>query len=151
MENLEVLYWHWILLGILLIGIEMFLPTFMTMWFGLGALLVGGVLFLFPDLSFSLQLFIWLIGSSILVFFWFKFVQPKLKDKTKAGMGRESLIGETGIVIKIPRDEKKGLLRFPTPILGDDEWEIICATPIEEGDRVVVIELSGNALVVNKK
>lgn len=151
MENFEVLYWHWILLGFLLIGLEIVLPTFMTLWFGLGALFVGGVLFIWPELSITWQLFIWLMDSALLVLVWFKFIQPQMKDRTKAGMGRESLIGETGIVIKIPRDEQRGRLRFPTPILGNDEWDIICHSELDEGDRVIVVELSGNALVVKRK
>lgn len=151
MESFQILYWYWVLFGLLLIGLEMVLPTFLTLWFGVGALLVGAVLFIWPDLSLSWQLGIWLVDSTIMVLVWFKFIQPQMKDRTKAGMGREALLGETGIVITVPRDEKRGRLRFPTPILGDDEWEIICQDEINEGDRVIVIELSGNALVVNKK
>ena len=151
MESFQILYWHWVLLGLCLIGLEMVLPTFLTLWFGLGALLVGAVLLIWPDMSLSWQLFLWLLDSSIMVVVWFKFIQPQMKDRTKAGMGREALLGETGIVIKAPHEEQRGRLRFPTPILGDDEWEIICHEDITEGDRVMVIELSGNALVVNKK
>ena len=151
MEGFEILYWHWIVFGLLLIGLEIVLPTFMTLWFGLGAIFIGVVFFLFPDLPLAWQLLIWLLDSSLLVYVWFRFIQPQMKDKTKAGMGRESLIGETGIVIRVPQDGRRGMLRFPTPIMGDDEWEIICETCLAEGDRVIVIELSGNALVVNKK
>lgn len=151
MEGFEILYWYWIVFGLILIGLEMFLPTFMTLWFGVGALFVGALLFLFPDLSLAWQLFIWALDSSVLVLVWFKYIQPQIKDRTKAGMGREALIGETGIVIKPPQDGRRGQLRFPTPIMGDDEWEIICSTPLQEGDRVIVSELSGNALVVEKK
>lgn len=151
MEGFAIFYWHWIVLGLLLIGLEIVLPTFMTLWFGIGAIFIGVVLFAFPDLPLAWQLLIWLLDSSLLVYVWFRFVQPQMKDKTKAGMGRESLIGETGIVIRAPQDGRRGMLRFPTPIMGDDEWEILCETDLAEGDRVMVIELSGNALVVNKK
>ncbi len=151
MEGFDILYWHWIVLGILLIGLEIVLPTFMTLWFGIGAIFIGVVLFLFPDLPLAWQLLIWLLDSSALVFLWFKYIQPQMKDHTKAGMGRESLIGETGMIIRAPQEGRRGMLRFPTPIMGDDEWEIICETELAEGDRVIVIELSGNALVVNKK
>lgn len=151
MEGFDILYWHWIVLGILLIGLEIVLPTFMTLWFGIGAIFIGVVLFLFPDLPLAWQLLIWLLDSSALVFLWFKYIQPQMKDRTKAGMGRESLIGETGMIIRAPQEGRRGMLRFPTPIMGDDEWEIICETELAEGDRVIVIELSGNALVVNKK
>jgi hypothetical protein len=37
------------------------------------------------------------------------------------------------------------------PILGADEWDIICEQDIKLGDRVVVVDVSGNTLVVNKK
>ena len=151
MEGVEILYWYWIVFGLILVGLEMFLPTFLTLWFGIGAIFVGALLFLFPELSLTWQLFIWLVDSCVLVFAWFKFIQPKIKDQTKAGMGREALIGQTGIVIKVPQDDIRGRLRFSTPVVGDDEWDIICESELQEGDRVMVVELSGNALVVSRK
>ncbi|MFT5576498.1 MAG: hypothetical protein ACI89D_002023, partial [Bermanella sp.] len=36
------------------------------------------------------------------------------------------------------------------PVLGSDEWAFICQEPASVGDRVTVIDVSGNTLVVSK-
>jgi membrane protein implicated in regulation of membrane protease activity len=43
------------------------------------------------------------------------------------------------------------VVRFTTPLLGDDEWDFICDTEVAVGDRVQVKDLSGNTLIVEKR
>jgi membrane protein implicated in regulation of membrane protease activity len=42
------------------------------------------------------------------------------------------------------------MLRFPVPLLGSDEWSFFCSDSVAAGDRVVVREISGNTLIVDK-
>jgi len=143
-------YWHWLVLGMVLIGFEIFLPSFITLWFGLGALVVAGLLALLPSLSTSSQLVIWAILSSGFGIAWFKVLRPKMTDRTKAGIAREAIAGETGMVIKAPSEGVRGHVRFTTPVLGDDEWGFICEDSVVTGDKVMIKEASGNTLVVSK-
>jgi membrane protein implicated in regulation of membrane protease activity len=147
--NFELLYWHWLLLGMLLIAAEMFVPSFTILWFGLGALLVGLVLLL-VDLNFTMQLVLWTISSIVFTVFWFKYFKPKMADKTTASSAREKVIGEFGQVIKLPTEGSRGKVRFVIPILGDDEWDFISEDRVEIGDRVHISEISGNTLIVVK-
>lgn len=146
-----ILWYHWLILGMLLMLGEMLLPSFTLLWFGLAALLVGLLLLIAPDLSLSLQLLAWAISSIAFTVLWFKYFKPTMTDKTKAGISREAVTGETGIVIKAPQNELRGTVRFPMPLLGSDEWEFICDTNCAVGDRVEVIDVSGNTLVVKLK
>ena len=59
---MELLWWHWVVLGLLLIGVEMLIPTFYLVWFGLGALLVGLGTAIFP-LGFAAQIGLWTVAS----------------------------------------------------------------------------------------
>jgi membrane protein implicated in regulation of membrane protease activity len=147
--NFELLYWHWLLLGMLLIAAEMFVPSFTILWFGLGALLVGLVLLL-VDMNFTMQLVLWTISSIVFTVFWFKYFKPKMADKTTASSAREKVIGEFGQVIKLPTEGSRGKVRFVIPILGDDEWDFISEDRVEIGDRVHISEISGNTLIVVK-
>ena len=147
--NIELLYWHWLLLGMLLIAAEMFVPSFTILWFGLGALLVGLVLLLI-DINLTMQLVLWTISSIIFTVFWFKYFKPKMADKTTASSAREKVIGEFGQVIKLPTEGSRGKVRFVIPILGDDEWDFISEDSVEIGDRVHISEISGNTLIVVK-
>ena len=144
---MEVEYWHWLVLGMLLMAAEMIVPSFTLLWFGAAAVLTGLALILMP-LSLTVQISIWAILSILLTFLWFKFLKPLSVDKTKAGLPDASIIGETGQVIKLPNDEHRGEMRFSTPKLGNEEWPIICEDELQLGDRVRVVSVSGNALVV---
>ncbi|MBI5556235.1 MAG: NfeD family protein [Deltaproteobacteria bacterium] len=149
--NFNIVDWYWLVFGMVLIIAEMFIPSFTIFWFGLGALLVGGVLWLFPGLSLSWQLFIWAMASSLFTFLWFKFFKPLMPDRTKAGVSREAILGETGQVIKSQVENKEGVVRFTTPLLGSDEWPFICEETVNPGDRVYVKDISGNTLIVGKR
>ena len=149
--DLTLLYWHWLVFGMALMMIEIALPSFTALWFGLGAVLVGLLLWLFPSMSVSWQVFIWAISSACAAFFWFRYFKPRAVNKTMAGLSREAIIGETGHVIAIPREHQRGKLRFSIPGLGSEEWDFICHQEVQPGDRVVVVELSGNTLVVHKQ
>ena len=149
--NFTLLYWHWLVLGMILIITEIFVPSFTIFWFGLGAIIVAVILLLMPDLPVAWQLFIWAIASCIFTFLWFKMIRPLMRDRTKAGISREAALGESGQVIKAPEPGGRGLVRFTTPLLGSDEWQFICEQTVTTGDRVFVKEISGNTLIVEKR
>ncbi len=146
----KILYWHWLAFGMLLIALELFVPSFTIFWFGLGAMLVGVLLLLGPEPGFAVQLLIWAVASALFTLAWFRWIKPLSQDRTKAGMGREALLGETGLVLKAPGEGRRGELRFPAPILGDDTWQFLCNEDLQVGDKVVVKDLSGNTLIVSK-
>lgn len=148
--QITMLYWHWLVLGLVLMMAEIFLPSFTILWFGAGAVLVGVILWLVPALSLTWQVFLWCVFSLVLALLWFKYLKPLAVDKTKAGLSYESIINETGMVLKVPGDDNRGLLRFPAPILGNDEWVFICTQTLQPGERVRVTGVSGNSLIVEK-
>ena len=150
MTEFVVLYWHWIVLGVGLMALEILLPSFVALWFGAAAVIVGVLLLLIPSLSVALQVVLWVIFSIAFTWLWFKFMQPLAVDKTKAGLSREAIVGETGQVLSAPTSERRGILRFAVPILGADEWPFICSDEVRSGDRVRVTDISGNDLIVNK-
>ena len=146
----DLLYWHWVVLGVFLMLTEIVLTSFFVLWFGIAAVLMGLLLLLVPGLDLAWQIFIWTLLSVALAVFWFKCLKPLAIDKTKAGLSREAILGEGGQVISVPHDGKRGRMRFPAPILGADEWLIISQDTLLEGDRVRVKDVSGNSLIVEK-
>lgn len=148
MESFKVLYWYWLVFGMVLMLLELAIPSFTIFWFGLGGLVVGLVMLLFSGISFAGQIFLWIVASTGFVFFWFKVLKPRMKDRTMAGISREAVLGETAMVIRKPQDEQRGELRFAVPVLGSETWDFICHDAVEVGDRVVVKDVSGNTMVV---
>jgi len=150
MNEFIVLYWHWIVLGVGLMALEILLPSFVALWFGAAAVIVGVLLMLIPSLSVAIQVLLWVVFSILLTWLWFRYMQPLAVDKTKAGLSREAIVGETGQVLSAPTTERRGVMRFSVPILGADEWPFICNDAVSAGDRVRVSDISGNDLIVNK-
>ena len=148
--DLVLLYWHWIVFGLALMVTEIFLGSFFIFWFGAAATFVGLLLVPFPELSETTQIMIWAITSTAFALAWFKIIKPLNVDKTKAGLSREALVGEIGQVLKVPTGEKRGKVRFPAPVLGSDEWLIISQEYLNNGDRVSVVDISANSLIVKK-
>ena len=148
--DLVLLYWHWIVFGLALMVTEIFLGSFFIFWFGAAATFVGLLLVPCPELSETTQIIIWAITSTAFALAWFKIIKPLNVDKTKAGLSREALVGEIGQVLKVPTGEKRGKVRFPAPLIGSDEWLIISQDELNIGDRVSVVDLSGNSLIVKK-
>lgn len=146
--NLE--YWHWMVFGAILILSELVITTFFILWFGVAAIVMGLVVLLIPALSPTWQIFSWTLLSIVMAAFWFKFLKPLSTDRTKAGLSREAIVGEVGQVIVVPNENRRGTLRFPAPVLGNDEWTILTNSEVAAGDRVKVIDVVGNALMVEK-
>lgn len=146
----QLLYWHWVVFGVVLMLSEIALTTFFILWFGIAAILMGGLLFFVPSINLNWQIFIWTVFSSLLALFWFKYLKPLSVDRTKAGLSREAIVGEIGQVIQVPHEEKRGKLRFPAPVLGSDEWLILSQDKLSEGQKVRVRDVSGNSLIVEK-
>ena len=146
--EIHIYYWYWIVFGISLMLSEIFIGSFFIFWFGASATAVGVLLILIPQLSLTTQLISWTILSLFFIVAWFKLFKPLSIDKTKAGLSREALIGEVGKIISTPTSEKNGIVRFPVPRLGANEWEVISQEELTVGDRVKVTEVSGNSLIV---
>ena len=141
--------WHWLVLGFVLLIVELFVPTFVSLWFGAAAIIVAALSWLIP-IPVSVQIIIWLILSATFLLAWFKFIKPLSADRTKAGLGGSVIIGETGMIIVAPQPERVGTVRFSVPIVGAAEW--MCRTRGEHvavGDRVVVTDIIGNELIVS--
>lgn len=147
--NAEVAWWHWMVFGLALALGEMLLPSFFLLLVGVSAMVVGAVLLVTP-LTFTTQLLIW-AGLSVLdVVAWFLVIQPRIPDRTKSGMAMEALVGQIGTLVDANRTTNRGRVRFPAPIVGSDEWECILQEDMSAGDRVTVLQISGNNLVVGR-
>lgn len=145
---MELVYWHWIVLGLVLMLAEIFIGSFFIFWFGAAAVVVGLTLTLAPGLGEAAQFIIWTLLSLGFALAWFRFLKPLSKDVTKAGLSREALMGEIGQVLSVPNGDKRGMVRFPAPLLGSDEWLIMSQDSLNIGDRVTVKDVSGNSLIV---
>ena len=146
---MDYLWWHWVVLGIVLMLLELAVPAFFLMWFGLGAVVVGILLLVFPGITLPFQVIAWTLSSLLFIWLWFKVFKPNI-HKTRAGLSRGTFIGEVGLVTRDIRPYEKGQIRFQKPILGDEVWESIADEEIKAGERVKVLEVEGSVLRVSR-
>lgn len=91
-------WWSWLILGLVLIGVELITPgSFFVLFFGLGAILVGTILFLFGAMEVWLQ---WCLFAVISVA-TLALLRPKILHIIKRGddrHDRSSMVGELAMV-----------------------------------------------------
>jgi hypothetical protein len=147
--DLQLLYWHWMVFGMVLILAELVIPSFTIIWFGLGAVLVGLLAWLGFDPEFKWQLLLWILFTSGFAAAWFYWIKPLSTDRTKAGLAREAVLGQRCLLTKLPVDPgHRGEVRFSVPMLGADTWPCLLDGVARVGDTVIVKEVLGNTLLV---
>lgn len=147
---MQIEWWHWIIAGFCLIGLELIFPSFTIIWFGLGALVVGVLTSLWPALPTAVQIVLWVAASICFTLMWFKYLKPK-GNRNHAGPSGEGIVGETGIIVR-GADEgcDRWTVRFRTPLMGADEWCCYADGMLQVGDTVRVTEIEGQVLKVVK-
>lgn len=93
----ELSWWHWWVLALLLLTVEMIAPGVFFMWIGIAAGAVGLVLLLAPEVSWQWQLLIFAIFSiaSILGFLKFRRQHPIATDQPGLNRRGEQYIGRS--------------------------------------------------------
>lgn len=146
---MDILWWHWLAVGSVLVGLELVIPSFTIIWFGLGAVVVGIILAFVPEFPLFAQILTWTVVSVLLTFAWFRFFNPK-GNRTFSGSSKDAVLGEIGLVIRPAEPYDKGRVKFQLPVLGTDEWPCMADEPLEVGDRVKVLDVEGHVLKVEK-
>jgi hypothetical protein len=142
-------WWHWMVLGVVLVLLELALPAFFVIWFGLGALIVGLAVAVAPGMPLPGQLALWIAASVAFVVLWFKVFKVKVHP-TRVGLSEGQFAGEIGLATRPILPFQKGRVRFQKPILGSDVWEAIANEEIAVGERIKVLDVEGNILRVAK-
>jgi len=139
------LWFHWAILGALLILSELLVPAFVLVWFGLGALVVALLVALWPEVALISQLLVWIAASVALVLLWFKVFKP-YQHKTLSGRSSAEVVGEVGLLVSDIEPFGKAKVRFQTPLVGSDVWECVADEKIKAGSRVKVVSVEGSLL-----
>ncbi len=96
--SLETLvYWHWWVLAVGLIILEIFAPGAIFMWMGIAAGIVGFILMLFPDISWQVQFVIFSVLSiaSIVVWYFYLKKNPTKTDQPTLNRRGHQYVGRT--------------------------------------------------------
>lgn len=142
--NETVLWWHWIVLGLFLLILEMNTGTFIILGLGLAAIVVG-ILDLAIPMSFTTEIVIWMGLSILALWAWKKWF--KVEHVSNSGQSNYSL-DTLGTVIEEIEPHSRGKVTFDTPILGNTTWTATANTSISKNSRVKIVEVHGQLIEV---
>jgi len=147
MEWLEnAVYWHWWVLGVVLIILETFSPGVFFIWMGVAAGVVGLVMLLLPGLGWEYQLLLFALTSVASVVLWRLLLDrhPTITDQPRLNRRGEQYMGRT-FTLDEPLVNGLGKIR-----VDDSTWKIEgedCAA----GSRVTVVGVDGVVLKVESQ
>ncbi|MEW5839062.1 MAG: NfeD family protein [Pseudomonadota bacterium] len=136
-------FWHWLVLGLLLMLVELVLPSTYFLWMGLAALVVGILSWLLPGMSFDAQTILFAVLSVTSIFLGKRFLKrhpietdrPTLNVRGAQSIGRIATLREP-IVNGVGRVH-----------LDDTLWRALGAD-LPVGTRVRVVAVEGTSLRV---
>lgn len=140
-----LLFWHWWILALVLIIIEMMAPGFFLMWIGGAAAVTGLVTMIVPSLPWEAQFVLFgvlAIASVVGARYYFKRNPIETTDSTLNKRGAQ-YIGRT-FSLEEAIVNGTGKVR-----VGDSVWRAF-GPDLPVGDRVKVIGVEGAALKVEK-
>jgi len=66
----QIVYWHWLVLGLFFIGLEMLEGSGNFVWLGISALVVSLIQFFAPSLPWLAQIVIFAASAIVSIYFW---------------------------------------------------------------------------------
>ncbi|MDQ7085415.1 MAG: NfeD family protein [Sulfurovum sp.] len=143
--NETILWWHWIVFGVVLLIIEMNTGTFVTLGLGL-AMMIVGLLDLFMDLSFITEIIIFSVCSILFFVTWKRW----LKTPTVTSIGQSNHTFDTlGTVSSEILKHQKGRVTFDTPVLGTSTWIATSDETLSENTRIKIVDIKGQLMLVS--
>ena len=139
MEMLFESFSYWLILGLLLVIIELFLWSIFLLWIGVSAITLSIVVYLYPQLSLGIQLVTFVLLSTATSFvairyFPVKTVDDELSLKAKDHIGKEcSVVSTDNDVTKVK--------------LGESLW-FVKGFDMSVGQKVRIIGTDASTLVV---
>jgi len=142
-EGYQPDFWHWWILGLLLIIAETLLPGTFFLWMGIAALVLGVVTWLVPLLGWEWQLILFAVLSLVSIVGWRSWSRRHPEESEQPILNRraEQYIGRV-LVLEAPIENGYGKVK-----VGDTLWRVR-GTDADLGSRVRVTAAEGVILVV---
>ena len=139
-------YWHWWVLGVVLVILEVFSPGVFFLWLGIAAGLVGLVMFAYPALPVAGQLLTFALFSVVSILLWRAYLKrhPIKTDQPLLNRRGEQYVGRV-FTLDAPVVNGAGKIR-----VDDSIWKIH-GTDCPAGTRVRVTGVDGVVLKVDSE
>jgi membrane protein implicated in regulation of membrane protease activity len=138
-----LVFWHWFVLGVVLLIAEILLPTgFFLLWIGAAAILVGALAWLLPAIAWEIQAVLFGVLSIVSFFVWRRFSPGNpVSDQPSLNRRGHSYVGRT-FTLDAPIVNGVGKLH-----VDDSQWRIT-GPAAPAGSQVRVVAVDGATLQV---
>ena len=139
----ELQYWHWWIIGVGLVALEMLVPGTFFLWLGVSAGVTGFLLLAMPDLAWQYQIIVFSVLSVGSIYIGRKVWRPSLGDTDEPALNRRGA-QYVGRVVKLaePITNGRGKAR-----VGDSLW-LVAGADQPAGAEVKVTGVEGTVLQV---
>lgn len=142
----ELRFWHWWILGIVLLGLEILIPGTFFVWMGVSAGVVGAILLFAPGFAWQGQVLVFAVLSVVAVVgwrFWLRRHPIRTADPTLNVRGAQYV----GRVVTLAEPLVNGVGKAR---VGDTLWRVTARgdADLPVGTRVRVTGVDGATLVV---
>ncbi len=141
--DFELTYWHWWIVGMLLIVLEVFAPSAFFLWMGISAAVVGFVVLIAPDMGWEYQFMIFAVFSIVSIALWKRYAKTSTESSDHPTLNRrgEQYVGRT-FTLDEPIVNGMGKIR-----VDDSTWKI-SGDDCEVGAKVKVVGIDGTIFKV---
>jgi len=145
MDFSSLTHWHWWVLAVALIVLEVFAPGAVFIWMGAAAAVVGVILLIAPDIGWEYQFMVFSILSVVSIATWkvYQRKHPTETDRPTLNRRGEQYVGRT-FTLDVPIVNGLGKIR-----VDDSTWKIEGAD-CSVGTQVKVTGVEGTVLMVEK-
>ncbi|MDO6459765.1 NfeD family protein [Granulosicoccaceae sp. 1_MG-2023] len=139
----HLVFWHWFILAVIFLGLEILLPTTYMMWLAFGAAVAGALAWLSPALSWQAQLVIFALASvlSTVLGRWLIARHPITTDHPQLNRRGQQYIGRV-LTLDEAIVNGRGYVN-----VDDTRWRAE-GPDLPAGARVSVVAVDGTCLVV---
>jgi inner membrane protein len=136
--------WGWIILGVVLVGLELIAPGVFFVWLGIAAVMTG-LVDAAVGLSWQVATLVFAVMSVGAVWVGRSFTGPSTRQDDATGLNRrgEALIGRV-FALESPIERGEGRIR-----VGDSSWRVT-GPDGPAGTSIRVVRVEGATLVVEK-
>jgi len=138
-----ITFWHWLILGIVLVVLEVLAPGVIFMWMGIAAIITGIVLAIIPGMGWEYQLILFSVLSIISVggFRFYSRQHPPADESATLNRRGHQYIGRT-FALSSAIENGVGKIH-----VDDSQW-IVHGQDCAAGEKVKVIDTEGTILIV---
>lgn len=139
-------FWHWLVLGLLLVIAEIFIFGAVLIWLGVAALIVGVLVFFIPALIWIPSLLVWSVLSVALIgaFHLYRKNNPAKVMAPTINRRGEQYVGRH---FTLTKDIVNGTGELH---VDDTRWKIVSDHDLPAGSKVKVLAVEGTSLRVEE-